>query len=336
MSKYIICPDCNMGKEERIEKIFLNLEEWMRSDEMMSLVKLFGGNVQELKKEKYLGRYIKKLKDFSKVWDMRNGGSIERMYLENSKFVSENEAEIMKNIRELGFIGKTKLDDCKTPINYILPLGGARYTCLHRPQMSKKIIEKYNVKDVTVVGLTGMRKLGEKDKEAAITYPNGAGAAALNEYELMCAGFEQTFDVENYNEEIKHNQNENLKEAKRKYLTDKNDVKGIFVLAAPSKDPEKRRANTVDTYEYFFEEFACAKGDKVVLVTSQIYVGVQLLQFIRFAIEKEIDVECIGVDDEIGGPGLSKAVNYLQEINGTLNRIDELYEIYGEKNYYEY
>ena len=174
MSKYIICPDCSMGKEERIEKIFLNLEEWMRSDEMMSLVKLFGGNVQELKKEKYLGRYIKKLKDFSKVWDMRNGGSIERMYLENSKFVSENEAEIMKNIRELGFIGKTKLDDCKTPINYILPLGGARYTCLHRPQMSKKLIEKYSrdtVMESIHVEMDKLRKyIGQcEDEEKAKT-----------------------------------------------------------------------------------------------------------------------------------------------------------------------
>lgn len=321
----INCPDCNLEKEERITKFFDHLERWMHSDALLALIELFGGNVQVLKAKEDFKSYLEWILEFSEVWNYRKTPekSIERMFLEDSEFMIKHKDVIIDKVKELGLIGKVALEDVYN-VRYVLPLGGARYTCLHRPLMSKKMIEKYQLKNATVVGVTGIRPLNEGEIEIARTYSK----TALNEYELMCAGIEKTFGVDEYREKEEENENIFLKTFLRKY--ENKDEKGIFVLAAPSSDP-KRRANTVDTYSFFFENFPCEKGDKIVLVTSQIYVGVQLLQFMPFAIEKELNVEIVGVDDEISGNGLSKPVNYLQELRGTIDLIDQLYRKYREE-----
>lgn len=44
--------------------------------------------------------------------------------------------------------------------------------------------------------------------------------------------------------------------------------------------------------------------------------------------QKNIQVDCIGVDLSIGGKSTLQAVNYLQEIKGTIDAIWKLKELY--------
>lgn len=46
----------------------------------------------------------------------------------------------------------------------------------------------------------------------------------------------------------------------------------IHVLAAPSTDPEKRRANTPDTYEFWARRVKLRATDRILVVTSPMYV----------------------------------------------------------------
>lgn len=325
MSVVISCPESKYKKEERLKLLFDNLEAWVRSKALMKLCQLFGGDPQNLK-DKEFHEVLQWLLNFSEVWNKRNKQKeiVERMFLENTEFMQLHEKDILSYVRELGLIGKVEIEeDKKDDIRYILPLGGARYTCLHRPLMAKKIIDKYEIKNATIVGLTVIRPLNQKEFEAARTYSE----KAENEYELMCSGIEKAFNVNVYDESVVENENVFLSFANRGY---KYENEMIYVVAAPSSDPN-RRGTTVDTYEFFFNNFECNPGDKIVLVTSQIYTGVQLLQFIPYALEKGVNVEIVGVDDEISGTGLSKTVNYLQEIRGTIDLIYKFYMRYGAK-----
>ena len=52
------------------------------------------------------------------------------------------------------------------------------------------------------------------------------------------------------------------------------------------------------------------------------------MKFMELAIKKNIQVDCIGVDLSIGGKSSLQAVNYLQEIKGTIDAIWKLKELY--------
>lgn len=320
MKTDIICPSAELNRNERIKLLFSNLDEWMQSEAMISLIEIFGGDIQELNGKKNRHELISWLKQFTEIWDQRSNGKLERMFLEDTEFMKERQETIIEKVKELGLIGKTNLNNTDLPADYILPLGGARYTNLHRPLMAKKIIDKYGWHNSKIVGLSGIRPLNEMEMEAARSYSDDA----TNEYELMCAGIEKAFGVKGIS--VKETRNDNV------FLTScvKEFDNNIFVIAAPSSNPE-RRANSVDTYKFFFQTFKCREGDRIILVTSQIYVGVQLLQFVPLALEYGVDVDSVGVDNEISGTGLSKTVNYLQEIRATINLIDMLFSKYEDK-----
>jgi hypothetical protein len=178
-----------------------------------------------------------------------------------------------------------------------------------------------DIQDKTIVALSGTRPINEVERPFLAEY----APDAITEYEAISLGLEKVFSLEGSKFSEEHNKNENinlewaLKEYDEKYKGNR-----IISLAAPSTDPA-RRANSQDTFMFFLEKFNIKKGDRLLLVTSCIYVPFQLLRFMDLAIEKEFYVDCIGVkNDDKRGTAFSQTTNYCQETKAAINAIKAL------------
>ena len=91
-----VCPDSNLEKHERIREIFRNIEEWIQSDALQSLVRLFGGEKMETAP---LKAQIQWLNNFVEIWDYRsrnqNTDVNERWNVFDDEFVLKHKDEIM-------------------------------------------------------------------------------------------------------------------------------------------------------------------------------------------------------------------------------------------------
>lgn len=104
-------------------------------------------------------------------------------------------------------------------------------------------------------------------------------------------------------------------------------VPGVEVLIVPSADPGTRRVNTADQFKYWAESAGIGTKDRVLLVTTQIYVPFQQFDALRvLGLERGCAVSCCGVDvhtavqpmKDFGGR------SYLQEIRSALRAASSL------------
>ncbi len=317
----ISCPESEISKAERISGLLDSCFEWLYSEPLRKLVKLFDG--EELANQIGHNREtdLDSLHRFAERWDFRKGK--ERWAVDDGQFVARNQEYIMEQATILGL--KDVIDPHIEP-DYILPLGGARLSNYVRPKMAKKIIDEKGYVGRTIVALSGTRPLNEIEMPFVEEY----APDALTEFDAINGGLEKAFGLNEFSEERIDNDNINLCSAVRKY---KDQYKGsdIYSLAAPSSDPEHRRANSYDTFEFFLDHFNIADGKKLLLVTSCIYVPFQYLKFMGLAINGGFDVDCIG-SDVVDSGSLSKPSNYLQEIKGTIDAIYGLYHQFESDN----
>lgn len=151
---------------------------------------------------------------------------------------------ILETARELGLMGG---ELPKESMDYVLPLGGARLTNYTRPQMAKQILDLNENRATKIVALTGKRPIDEIE----ISFLKEYAPMAKTEYEAMCGGIEKVFEIEkcDYLETKYVTNNINLQWSIREY-TGRKRGNDIFVLAAPSSEPD-RRANSYDTFLFF-------------------------------------------------------------------------------------
>lgn len=321
------CPVVGESKERRIKNIMKQIDEWISSEELSRLVGLFGGKIDRtvnfIDRINYLNEFVGERWDFRK--NQANGG--ERWEIEDTPFVMDHSKEIMSLLKRLGFMDISK--PCIVP-DYILPLGGARMANLFRCEYAKELYDSFHNKDIPVIALCGKRKLNTKKKDSdgkteydIITeeYSKDAGT----EYDAINSGLEHAFGLygTDYSEEGVDEENHNLSWCIRKYNSD---IK-VYAVAAPTTDAG-RRANSMDTFEYFMKKFEVKEGANVLLVTSTIYVPYQFLKFMKLAIEHNLYLDCVGPLNAVNGKQFSRTSNYLQETKGTINAIKSLVDEY--------
>ncbi len=108
----------------------------------------------------------------------------------------------------------------------------------------------------------------------------------------------------------------------------------VAVVAAPSSEPEVRRTNTGDSYEWFATEFAGLRpGQRLLLVTSDIYVPYQHADALRvLGLPHEVRVETMGIQPGEVDPRLSQVFSadaYLQEVRSTIMAFGRLLAAIG-------
>lgn len=194
----------------------------------------------------------------------------------------------------------------------ILVLGGARLSCLLRARRAIEL-RRDGLVEGNIALLGSERPVAESERDATDSYAPGAQTevdlfyAAL-EYLLgsgLTAADGETFD----------SPEPNLRWRIHRFRTE--DLGTITITSAPSREPELRRANSADTYEFYVDRVGVEPRSRVLLVTSQQYVPYQQMEALRvLCVPKSLRVETIGFPPEWGGPvqGMAEPHNLLQEI----------------------
>lgn len=313
---------CGENASETKSMIEDEIEQWLTSRELGQIVETFGGRIPRKKNTVDLAKW---LLDFSDIWDYRRKqreakdsgtGEAARWLINNDVVSAKQESIVLNNSEKLGLKGIA--EPFLRQYDYIIALGGARMSCLFRPQWVWELIQRKGYSPRAAVMLSGMRPVSDSERAATDTYAPGAAT----EFDLINAGAEKVFGLETeYTEERYHSSNQNNSWAIRRYETSKYSFP-ILSVSGPSSQPEIRRANSADTFRFFAERQQIPSESRVMLVTSQIYVPYQQLEAIRtWAIPNNVYIETVGFPAEWNDTkqqGMMTAANYLQEIRSTI------------------
>ncbi len=295
---------------------------WIDSDELSEIVLAFGGKIPG---NISLEEKVDWLVNFSDRWDYRSKQKVHgikckenaRWEVKNDGITEEQKRIVERNTEALGLIGVEK--PCENTFDYVIALGGARFSCLYRPRYVNYLLKEEGVCAKKIILLSGMRGILESERAATDAY----APEAQTEFDLINAGAEQVFQLDGeYIEERYHNKNSNLNWAARKY--EYLGKQSIFSLSGPSSEPEKRRANSSDTFQFFINKMDVKANEKLLFVTSQIYVPYQQMEAIRtLAVPYGLYVETVGFPVEWSNilQGMMEPANYLQEIRSTLQAV---------------
>lgn len=314
MAIYFDCPE---SKTKRIPEIINKINEWTQSAALKKILDSFGASIPD---GLSTANTVEWLLNFSDEWDYRKKqreakdtktNEAARWLLNDSELTPQQAETVMNGIADLGLTGISI--PLRRDYHYIVALGGARLSCLLRPRYAQKIMEQFSLKPKAVIMLSGNRPIADSERSATDTYAKGA----RTEFDLICKGAEQCFGLSEFHEKRHDDVNINRSWAIRTYSGEI----PVISIAGPSTEPEIRRANSADTYKFFFEKYHVAEGTKLLLISSQIYVPYQQIEAIRtLSLPYDILVETIGFPNEWSGnmQGLQQPSNYLQEIRSTI------------------
>lgn len=300
------------------------MNDYLLIPELSQLVHCFG---DDLPQNINLKEKLKWLADFSKVWDYRALQKAEtdsqthenaRWLVGNVSLSEQQKGAAMALAQRWGMV-ENRLPYRKT-YDYVAILGGARMSCLFRTRYAHELQKTQGIKTQEIVGLASMRLVGDSERAATDTYAIGA----VTEFDLMKAALQREFSVS----EIKSKDTHESECTNKSWLVERYESDtAITLLAAPSSEPNIRRANTADTLEFWQHQRNIGTGKKILLITSQIYVPYQHWEAIRIlGIPYKHEVETVGYPGEWSTHihGMQSAENYLQEIRSVILSMNKL------------
>jgi len=193
-------------------------------------------------------------------------------------------------------------------------LGGARLSNLFRVRRARQLLDRGSFEAETIVLLGAMREVMESERQATDSYAPGA----QTEFDLLVRAAQLELGSDRRGGSVTDGTNG---PRVRMFSSSVHGDLTVHALAAPSREPGKRRANSADSYAFFHETLRPPTGSSCLLITSQIYVPYQHLEAVRtLALPYELELEAIGFPIRWGGSlqGLRTPANYLQEIRSTI------------------
>lgn len=306
------------------DMLMKQINDYLLIPELSQLVYCFGG---ELPRNIDLKEKLEWLADFSKVWDYRalQKAATDSQTHENARWLvgnvslSEQQKDAAMALAQRWGMVENQLPHGKT-YDYVAILGGARMSCLFRTRYAHELRKTQGIMTQEIVGLASMRLVGDSERAATDTYAIGA----ITEFDLMRTAVQREFSVSEIESKETHKAEcTNKSWSLERYESDI----PITILAAPSSEPDIRRANTADTLVFWQQQRNIGKGKTILLVTSQIYVPYQHWEAIRIlGIPYEHEVETVGYPGEWSSNihGMQSAENYLQEIRSVILSMDKL------------
>lgn len=303
------------------------IASWIDSEALAALVAEFGALPGDWARRD-LGSRLVWLDEFSDRWDFRRGA--ERNMAVDAEFEGERAELIVAAAEALGLTGVAP--PATTSYDHVLILGGLVRACLARPLHAARLIGEGKVVSRSVTALGGYRPLGGDELELAKLVDD----QPADEFEAMDAGVRHAFGVESPVDE-RGEASEIVGAAWRVRTYRGADDLPINVIAAPSTEPGKRRANTPDTYEWFAAEFAhLRQGERLLIITTAIYVPFQHANALRlFALPFGVEVDTVGMRPGDLDPRLSQDFrphNYLQEVRSTIRALRDLHEALARRD----
>ena len=281
---------------------------WASAEPMRALVTEYGGSLPAAD----VGTLLSWLDDFSaEHWDFRGRAKM----VERDQVVAP---ETTPAVTELVTAAATALQ-LVTPLpaaqrayDHALVLGGLGRACLQRTEYAARLINKGDVSVSRLAALGSFRPLTDAEKEVPGLSDAGYEVDAMDAGVRAGFGFAEATERESSPGAVTHSS----------WSVTTYRSPGVVeaqVLAAPSGEPETRRANTPDTYEFWAQRVHLRATDRILVITSPIYVPFQHADAIRMlALRYRCGIDTIGFDPELASlamaPGATGPDRYLQEI----------------------
>ncbi len=242
-----------------------------------------------------------------------DGSIVELQELKSSASLDEKKEQLYPLFKELGFF------DINRPVNNrhsrIIVLGGSLNACNERTEYAKKWI---NENTGYVDGLACYRPIGSAERSKV------PSCLCDTEFGAMTESFMREFNLERhgFTEEFKSDRNLNSISCIRDW--GRSDNRKYRIFAAPSSEPHKRRADTGDTLEFYYEhEKQMDAGDSVLFITNNRHCNRQFLQLAYCMIKGDhpgtIDIIGCYPDDRVISVDEYDPLLYLQDLIGIID-----------------
>ncbi|WP_231605913.1 hypothetical protein [Micromonospora sp. HK10] len=301
-------------------RLAAGVRAWVESPPLRALVGHFGGEWPAGD----VGAVLAGLDDFSaRHWDFRQGR--ERPDAREPAFDPATVGLVLDSARALGLVRASP--PTLPGYAHLLVLGGLAHACLRRTAYAAHLAR-------AVVGVAGeVAVLGSfralSPAETRILAEVGVTGCAT-EVDVLDAGVRAAFAVSAPSEEI----GEDADHPHRSWSSRTYRPAGlppVRVLAAPSTEPDRRRAHTADTQRFWAEHVRLCAGDAVLMVTAPIYVPFQHCDALRtLAVPYGCGIDTVGVDPALAAvagvpePTLTPG-RYLQEIRSAIRSLRALH-----------
>jgi hypothetical protein len=299
------------------------IRAWLAAPPLRTLVGHFGGDWPAGGPDAVLAG----LDDFSaRHWDFRDGR--ERPDAREPAFDPATAGLVLAAADALGLVRATP--PIRPRYAHLLVLGGLAHACLRRTAYAAHLLRGTTVTgEVAVLGSFRPLSPAEHGVLAAVGV-TGCGT----EVDVLDAGVRAAFGVDRPVEEVGADADHPHRAwSSRTYRPA--GLPPVRVLAAPSSEPDRRRAHTADTQRFWAEHVRLGVGDPVLMVTAPIYVPFQHCDALRtLALPYGCGIETVGVDPalttlvRVPEPTLTPG-RYLQEIRSAIRSMRALHAALG-------
>lgn len=202
---------------------------------------------------------------------------------------------------------------------HLLVLGGSLNACHVRTVAAKKFLSP-ETKELS--GLACFRPIHPTERKNTSFH-----TAADTEFGALADSFARGFALEEngYADDFRSDRNLNRISCIRTFRSDVNGL-SFRVFAAPSSEPETRRADTADTIRFFLSQTALQPSDTLLFLTHNRYCNRQFLQIIHTMLKTQqvipFDVTGCLDDSRIVTEETFDPFQYLQDLISTLDWIE--------------
>ncbi|MDX5460680.1 hypothetical protein NJF46_23350 [Micromonospora tulbaghiae] len=302
------------------ERLLAGVRSWVESTPVRRLVTHFGGDWPDGD----LAAVLAGLDAFSaRRWDFRQGR--ERPDAREPAFDPATAGLVLSAAAELGLV--RAVTPARSGYAHLLVLGGLAHACLRRTAYAAVLARTAAEVTGEVAVLGSFRPLSAAESRTL----DAAGlSGCATEVDVLDAGVRLAFGVTEPDDE----RGEPAGHPHRAWSSRTYRPAGlppVRVLAAPSSEPDRRRAHTADTQRFWAEHVRLRAGDPVLMVTAPIYVPFQHCDALRtLAVPYGCGIETVGVDPaaraavDVPEPTLTPG-RYLQEIRSALRSMRALH-----------
>ncbi|TWH65457.1 hypothetical protein JD77_00394 [Micromonospora olivasterospora] len=302
------------------EDLAAGVRDWVDSAPLRALVAHFGGDWPPGD----LATVLARLDDFSaRHWDFRGGR--ERPDAREPALDDGTVRLVLDAAAALGLVRPAP--PARPAYAHLVVLGGLARACLRRVSYAGHLLRAGTRVAGEVAVLGSFRPLSEWEQR---TLADAGLAPCATEVDALDAAVRLAFRMTAASEEDGHDGGHpHHSWSARTYRPA--GLPPVRVLAAPSSEPDRRRAHTADTQRFWAEHVRLSPGDPVLLVTAPIYVPFQHCDALRtLALPYGCGIETVGVDPAVPDltrlpePTLSPG-RYLQEIRSAIRAMRALH-----------
>jgi hypothetical protein len=294
------------------------IRQWASSPPMRGLVAAFGGALPDTG----TGKLLAWLDEYSGIhWDFRTG-RLERYEVAKVDFSEPLENLVREVAAALGLVGARRPPARR--YRHLLILGGLARTCLQRTEYAARLVDSGTVTVPEVAALSSFRPL--RPDEGLVPQLAGCGY----EVEAMEVGVRASFRATTMSGQSR-SPGDITHESWAVRVFEPDNGPRVQVFAAPSSEPATRRADTSDTYHFWAAEARPRPGERILVVTSPIYVPFQHADAVRLlGLPYRVGVDTVGFDPTVATtPQPAQAGDthrYLQEIRSAIRSLRRLHD----------